>query len=268
MSITIRELTTLAEYQACCDLQEETWGQGFSERVPAAILRVGQKIGGVTAGAFDANGGMVGFVFGLTGIRDGRLAHWSDMLAVRESARGQHIGEQLKHYQRNRVLELGVEVMYWTFDPLVARNAHLNLNRLGAAAAEYVEDMYGSNTGSTLHGAVPTDRFVAAWELRRPYVAPEGAGVPAAGDADLPLLNPVGPDGLPIVVDPGRSANVRVQVPVDSSRLHELGDRHPPCWRMAVRQSVVPLLRAGYVVSRFVRAHGDTLPYYVLSRVA
>src|SRR5512134_2572456 len=118
--ITIRDLATLEEYQECCEIQEETWGRGFSERVPGAILRVSQKIGGVTAGAFNADGRMVGFVFGMTGIRDGRLAHWSDMLAVREEARGHHIGDQLKHFQREKVRALGVEVMFWTFDPLVA----------------------------------------------------------------------------------------------------------------------------------------------------
>src|SRR5215210_1930783 len=144
--VTIRDLQTLEEYLACCELQEETWGRGFSERVPAAILRVSQKIGGVTAGAFAPDGQMIGFVFGMTGLRDGKPAHWSDMLAVREHARGHHLGDRLKHFQRERVRALGCELMLWTYDPLVARNAHFNINRLGAMPVEYVTDMYGSNT--------------------------------------------------------------------------------------------------------------------------
>ncbi|MBL8982808.1 MAG: hypothetical protein JNL26_11530, partial [Gemmatimonadetes bacterium] len=215
-SITIRELAVLEEYQECVALQEATWGDGFSERVPSAILRVSQKIGGVTAGAFDASGRMLGFVFGMTGIRGGRLAHWSDMLAVREDARGHHIGEQLKQYQRDRCVALGVEVMYWTFDPLVARNAHLNLNKLGARASEYAEDMYGSNTGSTLHGAVPTDRFVAEWDLTRPFVPANGADLPAPGDLSLPLVNPLDDHGRPVVRDTGAAHCVRLQVPADA----------------------------------------------------
>ncbi|MCC6317114.1 MAG: hypothetical protein IT361_05420 [Gemmatimonadaceae bacterium] len=264
--VTIRDLTTLEEYQECCELQEETWGRGFSERVPAAILRVGQKVGGVTAGAFDGNGRMLGFVFGLTGVRGGRLSHWSDMLAVREDARGHRIGERLKHYQREQVLALGVEVMYWTFDPLVSRNAHLNLNRLGARVAEYIEDMYGSNTRSPVHGTVPTDRFVAEWELR-PHMPPPFPGADLAdGDAaDAPLLNPLDGAGRPTARPAEGARIVRLQIPVDSSSLHQQGADLPIAWRLAVRGVVVPLLASGYRVTRFVRAREGSLPYYVLT---
>ena len=266
--ITIRDLGTLAEYQEACEIQEETWGRGFSERVPAAILRVSQKVGGVTAGAFDADGRMLGFVFGLTGVKDGRLVHWSDMLAVREEARGQRIGERLKHFQRDQALALGVELMYWTFDPLVARNAHLNINRLGASVAEYIEDMYGSNTGSSLHGTVPTDRFVVEWDLRSPFRPVPGRDLPAPGDSALPLLTPLDDHGRPAVRPTEGAPVVRVQVPPDSAALRSLGADLPGAWRMAVRRALVPLFASGYAITRFVRAHEDTLPYYVVSRPA
>ena len=87
--ITIRDLSSLQDYADCVALQDETWGAGFSERVPTAILRVSQIIGGVAAGAFDKSGKMVGFVFGMTGVHGRELVHWSDMLAVREELRGQ-----------------------------------------------------------------------------------------------------------------------------------------------------------------------------------
>ena len=70
--ITIRDLHSLHDYADCVALQEETWGAGFSERVPTAILRVSQMVGGVAAGAFDENERLVGFVFGMTGVRDRR----------------------------------------------------------------------------------------------------------------------------------------------------------------------------------------------------
>ena len=264
--ITIRELTVLEEYQECCEVQEEIWGRGFSERVPTAILRVSQKVGGITAGAFDARGRMLGFVFGLTGIRNGRLAHWSDMLAVREHARGRHIGERLKYYQREQVVAMGVEVMYWTFDPLVARNAHLNINRLGARAAEYCEDMYGSNTGSPVHGPIPTDRFVAAWELHRKVELTPGRDLPLAADAAAPLLNPLDARGRPTVTPAGNAPTVRVQIPVDSAGLEAQGSDLPLAWRLSVRGCVGPSLADGYGVVRFVRESGGALPYYVLSR--
>jgi predicted GNAT superfamily acetyltransferase len=256
--VTIRDLTTLEEYSQCVELQEETWGRGFSERVPGAILRVSQKIGGVTAGAFDPTGRMIGFVFGMTGIRDGRPAHWSDMLAVRPEARGQHIGDRLKHYQREQVRALGVDVMLWTCDPLVARNAHFNINRLGARPAEYVENMYGDNTGSTLHGALPTDRFVIAWDLSREYAPSEGVDRPLPGDDAIPLANPLDAAGSPVLSL--AAGPMRVQLARDIEKV-PMAERFP--WRLTVRAAMTTLFARGAKVTRFVR-DTEGLPYYVV----
>lgn len=264
--LTIREFATLDEYQACVAFQDDTWGHGFSERVPAAILHVGQMIGGVSAGAFDASGRMVGFVFGLTGVRGGQLVHWSDMLAVRPEWRNHHLGERLKRYQADRVLALGVETMLWTYDPLVARNAHFNINRLRAFPSEYVPDMYGSNTGSTLHGTLPTDRFIVSWDLRRAPALPPGDDAPASGDRNLPLLNPLNDAGWPGCVAPGGAPAVRVQIPVDSQPITASGSELAARWRFVMRDILVPAMGNGYRIDRFVRRTPECLPYYVLSR--
>ena len=84
----IRPFASRAECDACVRLQRETWGEDFVDVVPATILMVSQRVGGVSAGAFDADGRLLGFVFGISGIRAGELVHWSDMLAVRPEARG------------------------------------------------------------------------------------------------------------------------------------------------------------------------------------
>lgn len=264
--IQIRELSTLAEYQACVALQDETWGAGFSERVPGAILRVGQKIGGITAGAFDVSGRMIGFVFGLTGVRNGKLVHWSDMLAVIPEFRSHHLGERLKHYQANAVRALGVKTMIWTYDPLVARNAHFNINRLGAFPVEYVPDMYGSNTGSTLHGEMPTDRFVVEWDLETAQPALTHTDQFKADDDALPLANPLDPLGAPTAGVIGDAVEVRMQVPVDSAAIQQVDPARAERWRYAVRNTCMALLASNFRVVRFVRAHADHLPYYVLSR--
>jgi len=264
--LTIREFTSLDEYQACVQFQEETWGHGFSERVPGAILRVGQKIGGVSAGAFEPTGRMVGFVFGLTGVRNGSLVHWSDMLAVVPEWRNRQLGERLKHYQADRVRSLGVRTMLWTFDPLVARNAHFNINRLRAFPAEYVPDMYGSNTGSTLHGALPTDRFVIAWDLERALGLPPGSDAPDAADDRIPLLNPLDAACAPINVAAAGADPVRVQVPADSHAITTTSVELAARWRFTVRECIAPLMDAGFRVARFIRGRGDMLPYYVFTR--
>lgn len=173
-----RNLTSHQDFLACIRLQELTWGQGFQERVPTAILRIASNYGGVLIGAFcqgeeENPDALVAFVFGLTGLQEGRLVHWSDMLAVDPGYRGQGLGIALKLAQRDQLLSLGVTLMHWSFDPLEALNARLNLNRLGAQGIAYVEDMYGAST-SVLHKGIGTDRLIAAWDLKASAAAPEG----------------------------------------------------------------------------------------------
>ena len=266
-AIVLRTLTTSDEYDEAVALQDEIWGSGFTDRVPASILRVAQKVGGVTAAAFDAQGRMLGFVFGLTGIRDGRPVHWSDMLAVREEARGKQLGEKLKNYQRDLVRAVGVERMFWTFDPLVARNAHFNLNRLGARIAEYIPNFYGSNTGSILHGALPTDRFVAEWQLasahreRRDAAPPQPERPPADAARTAVVEN-----GRVRVVEPLPDATrVLVPVPRDIEALLGASQEAALAWRLATREAVTHYLALGYQVTAFDRGTENELPAYELT---
>ena len=138
---SLRLLDSESDYAACVRLQRLTWGVGFGEVVPASVLKITNRVGGIVAGAFAA-GELLGFVYGITGLLRGRLVHWSHMLAVRPEARDQGIGLQLKHFQRDVLRGRGVGQVLWSFDPLVARNAHLNLVRLGVRVEEYVTDMY------------------------------------------------------------------------------------------------------------------------------
>jgi predicted GNAT superfamily acetyltransferase len=265
--IVLRPLASLGDYDAAVELQDEIWGAGFSDRVPASILRVAQKVGGVSAGAFDAAGHMLGFVFGLTGVREGTLVHWSDMLAVREGARGQRLGERLKLYQRDIVRAMGVEKMFWTFDPLVARNAHFNLNRLGASIADYVPNFYGANTGSILHGALPTDRFVAEWSMRADAGTGAGRGRDTATRAsnDAPVTTVVrGADVRNVTPFPD-APRVLVPIPPD---IEPVLLSHPDdalAWRLATREAMMHYLARGYRVTGFHRGDGRALPAYELT---
>lgn len=183
----IRPFHTLEEYRECVALQERVWGAGFSERVPVAILKVSRRLGGVAAGAYDEAGTLAGFVFGMTGLEDGRPVHWSDMLAVRPGLRDTGLGTRLKLYQREVLLERGIDRVYWSFDPLESRNAYLNLEHLGVVAREYQVDMYGESD-SPLHRGMGTDRFIARWEL-------DSARVKARVEGGSVGSDPRGPDG-------------------------------------------------------------------------
>ena len=240
--IVLRALAGQAEYTACVQLQRDTWGQGYADCVPASILQVSQKVGGVCGGAFAPDGRLIGFVYGLTGVRGGRLIHWSHMLAVVPEYRNHGVGRRLKEYQRDALRALGIEMMYWTFDPLVARNAHLNLNRLGTEVDEYVPDMYG-HTGSELH-AFGTDRFVVSWPVAAADAAHRGAFSRngAAGSA------------------PPDATAVRVEIPAD---VESMATPEAMRWREATRPEFLRLLGGGYRVTGFERNGGRC--YYVLT---
>lgn len=273
-AISIRAFENLEELEECVRLQEETWGANFSERVPTAILHVGQLLGGVSAGAWDAEGELVGFVFGLTGLRDGVLAHWSDMLAVRPTVRDAGLGQRLKHFQRDQVLGLGVSTMYWTFDPLQSRNAYLNLTKLGAVVREYREDMYG-NSDSPLHRGIGTDRFVALWLLDSERVERRVAGLAASADtaalasraeAALRVDDRSGAP-RPVDVDTLPDADVvRVPIPSNIDTLKAADPGLAVGWRTATRRVFTHYLDAGFEVREFVR--GERTSDYLVARVS
>jgi len=249
----IRPFETMQEFHSCVELQEQTWGLGFSERVPTAILKVSQILGGVAAGAYSEDGDLEGFVFGMTGIRDGQLVHWSDMLAVIEHARDAGLGTKLKAYQREQVLARGVEKMLWTFDPLQSRNAYLNFAKLGIVVQEYVENMYGE-TDSPLHQGVGTDRFVALWELTSLRASRRLAGSkPPAQPSEhaIQVLPEAGRYSLP---EPGvpdlesEEREVLVAIPSDIVQVMNLDIGLAGRWREATRETLVHYMSKGYEV--------------------
>ena len=268
-TVVVRSLATYEELNACVALQQATWGEGFTDVVPAAILKVTQRIGGVVVGAFDPANVLLGFVFGLTGVEDGKIVHWSDMLAVRPEARNLGLGRVLKERQREMVREIGASVIYWTYDPLIARNAHLNFNRLGAGAAEYVEDMYGV-TDSVLHGGIPTDRLIVAWPTRDEEIAARVAAANHALQSDDCRTAPVVTAEW-IEANAGASAAtpcVRVEVPRDAERLFSTDPKGAASWRARVRRGLQWALASGYSIAAFSAPPGDPSGYYVLTKSA
>jgi predicted GNAT superfamily acetyltransferase len=272
--IDIRPLRTTEELLACVELQRRTWGSAFSDLVPTSILKVSQRVGGVAAGAFDSDGRLLGFVFGLTGVEGDRIVHWSDMLAVREEARDLGLGRLLKEYQRDAVRELGAKLIYWTYDPLVARNAHLNFNKLGVCVAEYVEQMYG-DTDSLLHRGLGTDRFVVAWPVaphESDALAAQSRRLSADSSLELheaPLLNSDLADGSApdlSLIDRARPGAVRVAIPRDISAVQadslDLAGR----WRRSTRRAFQWAFARGYKVRGVYADTAREWSYYVLAR--
>jgi len=257
----IRPFRTVEELQECVRLQDETWGPGFTERVAPAILKVSQLLGGVASGAYAEDGALTGFVFGMTGVRDGEVVHWSDMLAVRQEARDAGLGTRLKAYQRERMLERGVTKMLWTFDPLQSCNAHVNFTKLGVVVREYVRDMYGE-TDSPLHRGIGTDRFVALWPLDHERVVRRLQGgersVASAVSPDAPSALEEADRGsrlpTPAAATLGLDARwVRVSIPAEVSALMGAAMDLALAWRATTREALTHYLDRGYEVREFLR---------------
>lgn len=246
---TIRPLESPDDYRACVAIQHEVWGADYSDTVPPAILKIVQKVGGIAVGAFDAQGALIGFVFGITGVDQGELVHWSHQLGVRESERNAGVGRRLKEYQRDLLREMGVKRMRWTFDPLQAKNAHLNVNRLGVDILDYVPDMYGASDSILFRGLKGTDRLIASWELDR--IKPR----PPANAESVPLL-----DGTPTECPP----RLKIAVPLDISEALRTDPSAGATWRMRARTAFLWAMENGYRVDGFARDPRTQLGYYIL----
>jgi predicted GNAT superfamily acetyltransferase len=253
----IRPLATPDDFHACVALQHAVWGTD-SDTTPAAILKIAQRIGGIAAGAFATTGELVGFIFGMTGVDRGETVHWSHQLAVTPEARNAGIGRGLKEYQRAAMDAVGVRRIYWTFDPLQAKNAHLNINRLGVQIVDYVENMYAASRSALFQGG--TDRVVAMWDLSRPPRPQETVGEASNNGSyrTAPLVtDPPSDDGAP---------TLRVAIPLDLAALLRTNPDAATTWRIPTRRALQWAFAHGYRVDGLIRDETAERAYYVLTR--
>lgn len=269
VSVEIRGLELFSEYQACAQLQIDVWGFDEINVVPAGHLVAMDHYGGVCLGAFDRKE-MVGFVCGFAGWDRGRSYHHSHMLAVLPEYRGRRLGERLKWAQREHVLEQGLDVVNWTFDPLQAPNANLNLNRLGSIVRKYKVNLYGSSE-SPLHGGIPTDRFEAEWRLesQRVVKALGGEGDDWPGWEELPRANrtSVTDEGLLRCDELDLELDVEVFIIEFPKTITELMARDRKLaldWRMQTRKLFQEYFEKGYRVEGLHRTESSA--FYRLTR--
>ena len=262
-AVEVRPVATRAEFQACVELQEEVWGPGYTDRVPASLLQVAAHVGGIVIGAFK-QGELIGMVFGFAGFEGDERVHWSHMLAVRDSARDLGVGRLLKEAQRETLAQRGVTRMSWTFDPLVAKNAFLNLNRLGARVVAYVNDMYGTST-SPLHHGTPTDRLIVTVDTRAAAPAPTAADSAPHRQPILTMSLRAGDVAVDTAVPP---PSLWIEVPSDVQRVREHAPESVAAWRHAVRNHFTWALDHGYEVQTLERDFSASRAFYLLSRDA
>jgi predicted GNAT superfamily acetyltransferase len=274
-TITLRDLTTVDDLRRVPVLEQRVWQYPTAdELIPVAILAASVRRGAIVIGAFDGDD-MVGVVYSMPAIRRGCLSHWSHVLGVLPEYRGGGLGMKLKLAQRERALAMGIDLIEWTYDPLLAANAHLNCARLGAVVEDYVLDFYGSSD-SALHGSVPTDRFVAQWNIRAPHV--ERRLAPASplrlvsqAAVHAPFVNETHSEGgweHCGAADLSRSDDrVRVRIPpAFGTMLREAPDL-AAAWRQHTREIFTTYFGRGYRAVDFFLDRKSGGGDYLLSRI-
>ncbi len=268
----IRALHTIDEFRQVIALEQRIWGYTDAEDavgIPIFVITV--KRGGILIGAFEDDR-LVGFVYSLAGIKDGRPMQWSHMLGVLPEYRGSGLGRTLKLEQRRVALDMGMELMEWTYDPLQAVNAHLNFRRLGVIVEEYAQNVYGDSS-STLHRGAPTDRFIAQWWMRSPRVEQALGGWPEARrpeDGGVHFVNTTSMTGVWLEcsgVELGRSdATLGVAIPIAFTEMLDQAPGLAHAWRLATRELFGHYLGRGYQVVDFRIGPGPAEGRYLLER--
>ncbi|MFE6304348.1 GNAT family N-acetyltransferase [Nocardiopsis sp. NPDC057823] len=166
--ITVRDLTTAAEWSAASGLYRSVFGyEGPEHAVSPRLLAALRENGGSVLGAFDENGSLVGFCYGVHAVDGGAPYHYSQTAVVAPTVQGRGVGRALKRGQAEAARRTGVDTMRWAFDPYSLRNAHFNLEVLGAVGIRFLPDFYDDG-GS--------DRVIVSWSLGSAAGRPRAEG--------------------------------------------------------------------------------------------
>jgi predicted GNAT superfamily acetyltransferase len=191
----------------------------------------------------------VGAALGFFGEPLGEVLH-SHIVGVLPRARGLGIGKAIKMRQRDWCRQRTITTMTWTFDPLVARNAYFNIEKLGARPTLYLIDYYGQMSDG-INAGQASDRVLLTWDLTIDTPPPPRRGSLGRTFAAL-TTNPGGRPELHSA--PPECAHLTLEVPTDIERLRRDDAPLSHEWRIALRRTLPELLDAGWRVTNFDRA--------------
>jgi predicted GNAT superfamily acetyltransferase len=168
--VIIRECESIDDFQQCIELERAVWRDDDIGIMPIRLYMISKACKAPTIGAFDQTGRLVGFVHTMLALVGNNVVYHSHLAAVLEGLRHKDIGYRMKLAQRQLAIESGIPLVIWTFDPLQSRNAHLNINKLGAIIRRYEVNYYGEGLSSVFDAGVPSDRIFSEWWVGSPHV--------------------------------------------------------------------------------------------------
>lgn len=252
------ELTDSAAHHRATEVLLRIWGNTDGPPLTPEMLRAFEHTGNYAAAVFDGDD----MVAVAVAFRTDHQSLHSHIAGVLPSHQGKQVGYLLKLHQRAWALRHGIAAISWTFDPLVRRNAHFNLVKLGAVIDEYLPDFYGS-MADAINAGIPSDRMVALWDLTAPVPGrtitprPDAAAVLRVGDHDEPLP---GPPPAPSTAAAPTTPNARhrqnapertIALPSDIEALRATKPETAERWRYAVREAVARCAEDGFAIVGF-----------------
>lgn len=235
-SLQIRILKGIAEQDLAREIFDEVWPSNDGTQITANLLQALVHNGTYVAGAF-LEDEIIAAAFAFPGLDEQRHIHLhSHMAAVRAPYRNQNIGSALKLHQKQWALEHGYDTITWTFDPLVRRNARINLLKLGVDVFDYFPDFYG-DLADGINAGDPTDRVMAHWILTS---EPRSAMI--TGDIPVALANE---NGRPVQYG-ATGTSVLCYLPEDIVELRATDSALGLEWRLALRNQLQPRLDNGW----------------------
>ncbi|HDD33709.1 MAG TPA: GNAT family N-acetyltransferase [Thermofilaceae archaeon] len=275
--VRVIPLKDVSQYKEVVEITMEAWGlSDYYETVPPHLLKAAADNGGVVLAAYRGSE-MAGFVFGFLGMEEGRLYHYSHQLAVRTKYRGRGVALKLKLAQRDYVLKQGLDLIMWTYDPHMGRNARFNFAKLGVIARRFYENYYGILTDE-LNRGMPTDRFKVEWWIKSARVLNRIRGLTKAPSYDevkdaarevvKTRLNNAGIRSVARVNLRAEDELLLVEVPGDLEDLKSKSLRAAIDWKLRLRPVFKHYLSRGYVVVEFItlREGGERRNFYLLWR--
>lgn len=263
--VRVELLDDMAELRAAHLLFNRIWS--FSNEdgpVGALVMRAFAHTGNYVAAAYDREDAIVAASVGFVGLDADGVPHLhSQISGVLPAAQDRAVGFAVKQHQRAWALGRGIDVIEWTFDPLVRRNAFFNLAKLGAEVVDYLESFYGV-MADDLNGGDESDRCLARWRLdsqaaRRAatgeVLPPFGGLMPA-----VPVLLSADADGRPRGGEVAGSPEMLVAwVPDDIVAVRHADPALALEWRKALRETVGAAVLDGYRATGMSRTGWYTL---------
>ncbi len=247
--VIIERVNTIEQANVCRELVKQVWGP--DDTCSAAQMWLHSVYGGILLLAY-MDQQPIGFLYSFPALYRGEWVLWSHETAVLPDYLHFGIGYQMKIEQKRMASELGYHTIAWTFDPLVSRNAHFNLNKLGASIVEYKVNVYGITENDPLNQDLPTDRLVAIWSVQEMAQAPLFKLDMAF---DIPVLITLSKNGEPEIQESfyrefPDSVATRIPYRIDKMLLEqpEVSLR----WRLAFRGISQLLFEKGYEIKQFI----------------